>query len=509
MNYLLLILSIFLLSNTAYSYDICESTFIRSVHREKVKAIYKRYKSLKISRIDNLRSTPEKLEAIEEAYNLISRDYHANKSLIKIEVNKYKDLTINAKRELQQKLEQELLQDNINELNTLVKQSYELLRNQGIEVELISREFMGIKNTLSIKLNSLPPKKYSRSIDLLERYRKRFGTQTVSFDLTENLINGFAGFSQAATKRIDLGIKGIKNILVDDLVTMVAKHEFMHAAFAAKRAKGQISVYHAEYMSQNGLNLSSVNSGYNKYMSAEEIHNWANNSFWGSSRLSDITKYSKETYRADLEAILQDIMNSKNIFNQGIEVSQKTIETLKVQKDLISNHKSTLVFTTQKKQLAKTSDVADYVAIESVDGSFIYFDFVGDPKTRILSKKILTNRQKLDLKYSQYRNAGGQLPEERLMEFVAEDAKFSKDISMKILDDLIERQTQLNTFAKNALKARDETEQVAEDFLKMLYSKKEINPDYLNSPEVIEAFNDFRKQLRRYGNSVKEGYVNK
>jgi len=511
---LLIVLFIFI-SQSTFAYNMCESAFIRSAHREKVRAIYKRYKSLKVSKINNLTSTPEKLQAIEEAYTLIVRDYHANKRLIKIDVKNFsKEMDLAGMKQTPQmlsektrSLESALLKENIDDLNRIVNQAYDLLRKEGIDVDLITRDFMGIKDVLSIELKALNPKRYSRSSDLLERYKKKFGTKNITFDFTENMIHGFAGFSNASTKRIDLGIQGIQNLLVDDVVTMVAKHEFMHAAFAAKRSKGQISVYHAEYMSNGSQNLSSVNSGYNKYMTAEEVHNWANNPFWGSTRLSDISKYGKEIYKADLEAIFADIMKSKNIFKQGAEVSEKTIETLIAQKDLILNNKSTLVFTTQTKQLAKTADIADYVAIESLDEAFIYFDFIGDPQTKKLVSKILNNRQKLDLKYNTFKDANGVMPESKLLEFVAEDAMFSKKMSFQILDDLIARQSKLNAFSNKALEMRQETELLAEDFMKVLMKKKELNPNYLDTPEVIQAFRDFRKQLRKFGNSVKEGYL--
>jgi hypothetical protein len=506
MKLCLIVVLSFIVSTTTFAYNICESTFVRSVHKEKVRAIYKRYKSLKISKINNLRSTTEKLQAIDETYSLIAKDYHAQKRMIRIEAKRYNNLEPKALSEKIKSLEHTLLKDNIENLNRLVNQSYDLLKKEGVGVELISREFMGIDNVLSIELKSLNQKRYSRSIDLLQRYKKKFGTQRVTFDFTENMFHNFAGFSHASAKRIDLGIQGIQNILVDDLVTMVAKHEFMHAAFAAKRAKGQISVYHAEYMSKGIENLSSVNSGYNKYMTAEEIHNWANNSFWASSRLSDISKYNKATFKADLQAIFNDIDRSKNIFQQGIEITEKTLESLNAQKSLILKNESTLVFSTPTKQIAKTADVADYVAIESIDESFIYFDFVGDPQSKKMVAKILNNRKKLDLKYSSFKNADGVMPEVKLLEFVAEDSKFSKVTSIKIIDDLISRQTKLNSFSKKALQARDETEQVAKEFVEMLQIKKSTNPDYLNTPEIIDSFRGFRKQLRKFGNSVKEGY---
>src|SRR5690606_5334281 len=120
-----------------------------------------------------------------------------------------------------------------------------------------------------------------------------------TFDLLQNTKNGSAGFSQSIEKRIDLGIRGVRNIVLDDLITMVGKHEFHHAAFANMRAKGVASIYHPSYIATGEAAISTVPNHYNRYMSAEELYNWANNSFWASSRLKDISKYSPDDFLND------------------------------------------------------------------------------------------------------------------------------------------------------------------------------------------------------------------
>lgn len=463
-----------------------------------------------IRKIEKAPTLAKKMDSLGREYNLLSMQYYnkieqlevTSKNMVK---NKKLDPEI-AQAELQKK-KQSVFNENIQRLNALTSIAYQSMISQGIQVVLKTRATKGTRLVSTyIELINLPAKKYTKSIEIIKRYKKRFGTKTVTFDLAQNMKSQSAGFSQEATKRIDLGFRGLRNILTDDLITMVGKHEFKHAAFAANRLNGKKSIYHADYLSIDGNPISSVENGYSHYMSAEELYNFANNPFWASNRIADISKYNPADYVNDINGINYYIKETTKLAKQTVEVTEATIEYLKAAlKDPI-RLSSDMAILKIDRSLATSSDEAYNVAFKMPTG-VQYTSWIGAPEFKKDIASLISNRKSLANKYEAAYNAA--IEPERSKIFAAyakEELSVNSFVSKAIVRSMIDQQTTLNKVAKELIPLNEAAVVKTQSFIDYLNMKGGIYPNYLQSSAAKEEFSQMRKVYRNLGNHVKEDF---
>lgn len=508
---LLFSFSLFAQQNTVP--NLCEAAFIKSYASYFVKSESRMLKAspvesiLELSKIDDL---AQQMQKLEREYALLSREYNDMVDLIDKDftaLGKAGGLDFDTVSQMMQGPKQNAYIETIEKVNAITMVAYKSLNKQGMQVVLKQRAVQGTKKVSTyIEVVDLPSKKYFNSIIAINKYKKRFGTKTVTFDFAQNMKNGSAGFSQSATKRIDLGFRGMRNMLLDDLITMVGKHEFKHASFAAKRIKGRQSIYHAQYMSTGETPISSVKNHYDRYMSAEELYNFTNNPFWASNRIGDISKYRPQDYLSDIDGIFYYIKSTNKIAAQTKEVTERTTEYLKKIINEPKRFAEEMIFLTADRTIAKHIDEAFFVHFTMPDG-VIYMDWVGAPEFKNNLKVVLENRLKLDQKFqATYDAAIGEDKVEIFAKYAAEEFALNSKQNKEIASLFIAKQESLNKVATNIIPLNQEAVTNTEKFIDYLNMRSKIEPTYYKSAEAKEEFLKLRLMYRKLGNHVKEDF---
>ena len=463
---------------------------------------------MKLSEVDDV---SKKISELENKYELVSREYRDKIDGIDIEFTKLNKDNKYSWEELDKMMaepKQNALLESLEQLNAITYVAHQTMTKEGMSVVLKQRPVEGSKLMSSyLEIADLPTKKYFNSVATINRYKKRFGTKTVTFDFMQNMKNGSAGFSQSSTKRIDLGFRGMRNMLLDDLITMVGKHEFKHAAFASNRITGRESIYHAQYVAYGANPISSVPNHYNRYMSAEELYNFTNNPFWASTRIGDISKYNPQDYLNDLSGIFFYIKSTNKIAEQTKEVSQTVIKHLEKSLEKPLGLGSSTVFLTAEGKVARTAEEVNNMAFLIPDKEIRYVDWVGGEEFKSEIKHIMDNRLKLDKKYdTAYREADEDGQKLILEKYNKEEAKLNAEKVKVIIKELIEKQKSLSKVAENILPLNKEAVTKTEQFISYFKMRRGIDPNFLKSQEAKEEFHKLRLMYRKLGNHVKENY---
>ena len=513
---LLLTLSISLssFSQTTQIPNICEAAFLRNYASYFVKTEYigasalSKEKILKLSEVDDV---PKRISNLEKEYELVSREYREKIDDIEEEftrIGKESKLSYEELQDMMSSPKQEALIESLEQVNAITRVAHQTMKKEGMSIALKERAVDGSKvRSLYLEIVELPTKKYFNSVATINRYKKRFGTKTVTFDFMQNMKSGSAGFSQSSTKRIDLGFRGMRNMLLDDLITMVGKHEFKHAAFASNRITGRESIYHAQYIAYGADPISSVPNHYNRYMSAEELYNFTNNPYWASTRIGDITKYKPQDYLNDLSGIFYYIKSTNKIAAQTKEVTQTVINHLETLLKNPENIGASTVFLNTQGKVARTASEVESIGFILADREIRYVDWIGGDEFKGQIKHIMDNRLKLDKKYdAAYREADEDGQALILEKFGKEEAKLNSEKTKLIINKLLEKQKTLSKVAENIIPLNEEAVRRTEQFISYFKMRRKIDPNFLKSVEAKEEFLKLRLMYRKLGNNVKENY---
>ncbi|MCT4642173.1 MAG: hypothetical protein N4A33_07715 [Bacteriovoracaceae bacterium] len=508
----IIVLSCLLILSAQAKKNLCFDAYIYNFYAKEVKKEKKVISELfkeNISEIRKIKDLRQKLDLIEREYNFIFKRYHIKLNEIQSELEKTgKALNLSSEDLEKVFLEknEELFRLYADELNELMFVSKEVFDTQGLSVTMKNFEVLPGKKSYYLEINNKSNKKFSNSFAKIGKYKKRFGTESVTFDLTSNMISGTAGFS--LDKRIELGIRGMRNILIDDLLTVVGKHEFTHAAFISKRTRKKASVYHADYSSNGGKALSEF-GGYDHYMSAEELYTFANESFWGSTRIRNIKKYNPEDYLNDLNGINREIREATLVAKQVKEVSRKTIKELEKTIDNLKKGKGgVLTFWDDSRIVARTKDDVTYVAIPFGEGEFTFTAWVQDATSKKYVDKIMDDI--ITSEVSIMKKHPSATPE-KLTEAAQNDLRDalifgSKNEKIELLEVLLENQKTLNKVATEFIDYNEAAVVMTETFIKDFNKQVRLNPNYLLTKRAQTTFDELGKSYRELGNLVKEDY---
>ena len=313
-----------------YANELCHTYFIQHYNVKEFKDLSSlntnTFKQLK-ARIKNEIVPRRKLNLIKQQYDLISDVFHAETEIAKrfIVANK---LTEKEMQHAYRDLYAKLIKSYRLEINFIVNESQKLLSSVGIKTQV---RFNKISDNVQVKyLEYVDEGSIGKGAQRIRKHMAKMDTKVVTFDFIQNMVSHSAGFSHAPTRRIDLGLGGIRNVILDNLLTMVARHEFKHGGFAKMRILGKDSIYHADYQSIKGLNLTAGNdSSYTHYMSAEELYNFVNNPLWASSRIRNIENFHIEDIIGDVNRINYYIRETNIIAKQTAELTEDFVTLLK------------------------------------------------------------------------------------------------------------------------------------------------------------------------------------
>lgn len=450
----------------------------------------------------------EKIDAIDDVYSALSGYYYKKMKVIE-------DLANNPRSQIGEEMisvyEKQFAADAIREIapynNRMIKNLLPFLEKKGIPVKIGTREFLnGEVKTNYLILDTSEISSYE-SVKKIQMYQKRFGTKFVTFDLFQNIQNGSGGFSIATQSRIDLGMSGIKSILNDDLVTMVGKHEFRHANFASMRAKGQKSIYHSSYIATGRANISSVENHYKRYMSAEELYNFSNNPWWGSSRLRDPSKYSLNEIFDEIDSLSFYIKSTTKIAKQTDEVSRSFIRYLDDASAKIKEGKHvSLEFLNSKNELSQNAEDLFSVGFVKEDGVAMihYIDDELLPYAQRIQKKQMELIGEYNAKIA---NEFNPIQVEKLKEeFLERSVKGVEEDIEYILRAVRNDQEKLAKVAKTVELENLKLEKRMENFVEEVQVAYKLTPDFYLAEHWKIKFEGLTNDFRRFGNLVKENY---
>ncbi len=114
----------------------------------------------------------------------------------------------------------------------------------------------------------------------LNRLAKKVNVKSIHLDLVSNAAQSSGGYFMPKTRELYLGTDYIISKIVFDDVGGVARHELAHAMFENMRKRGQDSIYHTRFIGADGAPMIDFKTGYESYISSEELYNYISNMYW-------------------------------------------------------------------------------------------------------------------------------------------------------------------------------------------------------------------------------------
>lgn len=507
MKKILIITLIFSLFTTNLLADICQFQFLRNYDtriQELEKLTNNTFANLK-NKILKTKDLSKKFDLLEEQYELISKVFHSRKEMTKVIVQA-QELSEKEIQALYKKVFNDLINENKAHINFITNQAQEMLEGAGANIQVRYRK---IAEDIQYKYIELldNANNNSNAARLISRYKEVMDTKTVTFDFFENIDFHSAGFSQSANRRIDLGISGVRNIVLDDLVTMVGKHEFKHAGFARMRSLNKDSIYHSQFMSNSDRSLTSSKI-YEHYMSSEELYNFANNPLWASERMRSISKFAPQDYIDDLLQINRYIKMTNSISMQTTELTSDFIKLIK-NTDLKDPSKLSISFFNKSYQPSQGLDEVFYIAINDHSKQRILMEFV-NPEMMNEVRVIFQQKQKIMTKFTneivKIDPQDAKAIAELQTQFYLAEMQAAEKQYQNVLNHVIKKQEVLNRVATRIKSENAQLLAKNETFIRDLKSSVEqgINPSL--STEWQQAFKEMTIEYRRMGNMVREDY---
>jgi hypothetical protein len=345
-----------------------------------------------------------------------------------------------------------------------------------------------------------------RSLKVLKKYKERFKIDHITVDFLSAIRQGFAGFRSG--NQIDIGIMGLKHIMVDDILSLVTKHEPKHANFSVMRENGISSPFHIQFQSGGSHPISEISTGYSQYMSAEELYNYTNNSFWSSRRLQNIDNYKVDQILADVNLIHSQVFEAIKIAEQTEDMTKSFLAYLEIlKKKKIPNNKSTLIFMDNSNNQAFGVDNAIFIGIVDEKRDILMKVFV-EESMKAEVKAYLQIQKDLMLEFnSKIQKIGSPKDTDEankfIQDFLIQEARETKSIQMSLISRATSQVEKLNTFSiavqVNAPKVIEK--QIV--FIKKLKQSLSHNTNFIKKEKWQKEFTKQINLVREFGTTVR------
>jgi hypothetical protein len=442
------------------------------VSKEFSKKIQKQFKELHLYE--------QKLKLAEKTNNQLFRAYQEDIKLLKDELAKYSDkIPEQELLQIQNSGIKQIDEKYIELTNILTENIYSIARTKKVPVTIIETETRQGAKYKSLLLTE--GQTSLESIKKIQRYQERFGTEIVSFDFFENMQIGSQGFSLEAKKRIDLGLNGIKRIIESDMITMVGKHEFTHAAYVAARDKKLPSIFNHNYYASKTKPLGG--KSYSEFMSAEELYTFANNMTWASERLAQMNKYAAKEIIEDMQEIAAYMRMHLDVSTQSFHLSREFGDEFATIITQLEKNQKDLPFFDFLNSNYRTASVNDLnmVAFVDKDGRLITF-FIDNSKAPV-TEKLLKAREKTIKEFNK-----------RIKGINKED----KELIEKVTSELLEKEMQSTT------KEHLELLTMLNDDLAAFHKVSEsvIQEGAILNEKTQRFFTEFQKEYKKVGDKI-------
>ncbi|MCO4754293.1 MAG: hypothetical protein KC478_07410, partial [Bacteriovoracaceae bacterium] len=448
------------------------------------------------------KSPAQKMDAINEQYDILNDFYKASKKA-RVEQIQKMDISQDEMEKQLQKFGTDFFINHKKYTHQLLDAVEDIFKSASFPVRRVTRTTGELEYDAFILF---PSENASRSsLSALNRYQKNFGVEIISFDLVENIGSGMkAGFYREA-KRLELGVNGIRSLVVENRIPMIPKHELHHAAFESRRsvkAKGDKnnSIYNFTFSAYGSEPLSS--SVYDRYMSAEEIYNWANNSFWGSERLLRPSQHDSQDILTDVLTIIKYLPETKSLAEETVKLTKRLDRGYKNMLDEVEDGSFEVIFLNGDNEMARTMEEARYLMVPDVESKIHVREFIG-PEYKKQVANILENRKRVEVEYAEIKSP--DVSEQQLHELqVKKENELSKNEFIHIINKMRHKNAKLQKVSSVLSSESELTIRKTQEFLDQV---KEVKDSTGLLPSLdSEKLLDLAREYRNLGNLVKEDY---
>ena len=501
MKYFLLSL---LFSLSSYSDRYCELPFIeafskiaardRIQYKEVLESLHRDFKETKDPSVA--------VDIFEDNYEYLEFVFNKEKSYLLAELEE-DNLPLEFVSLIKKEIEIKVIKDYEVHFNNLVDQAFIILQEMGVPARITYVKKAGGLNQKIIVVEAEKSQLNSHAVEKIKRYNQRFNTKVVTIDLYETIRDGSEAFF--INGRVELGAQSVRGLALDDVMMLAPKHEFSHAAFAAKREKKQGSLYHTQFNAIAEENLSSIDTSYNKFMRAEELYNFANNSFWGSEKLINPMMFTPIEILKDISMINRFLPGTRKIAQQTVELTSNLSKGYEHMLEELKKGEFNLgIFDARGKVTRDLEEVHELIFVDNLNLIEIT-EFIG-PEIRILIEKMIKQRIEIEARFTG--RIGPSTSEEEtakiFSDFLREENLANLENHKKIIEYMMQRNLTLGRVAKVVEAESDVTIQKSVDYLeRMVKLAKQSGDDFqLDSIELKALVEEYR----RLGNLVKEDY---
>lgn len=505
-----IMIPLMLLSFNSFSYDpICEVYF--ELPRVKSSLIGLSEKtSLDFIRLNEKIAQSDQLDRqlaiIDHQFQSMIGLYQFRKQKILEKAVKYQSNEEYFKKYLNEKLTNMIVR-NTNNVNTLTETLAGVLSKNNFPYKIKKHFIQSGDKKIMYKVIELDLDSFShlKSYTFLQKYTRRFGVKKMTVNLFQNIDNGSLGFYSSGNDVLDIGVEGIKNLVENDTISFVLKHELRHASFKNMRVQGRDSRYHHSYLSLGNTPLTDEKV-YTNYMSAEELYNFANNSYWGT----DVLRLFRES---DPKVIVNHLKNIGDEFKGSIAVARQSSKLAKFYQKLFQEmiKENTmgsfqLVLFNEAKQPVLSFGEATFIGVfNGADQRGVMF-FLGDKIKQPaidFSKKYELAMKKVNEKLN---TTGKPTNKKEADEFMLKAIKQVENETMDernaLLKVLIQNQKEFemvsNKMLANVSKHMTMHDKILRRYSKAIGNEKKMNPEYWEKQfrKVIQNAREYGKIAR-------------
>lgn len=161
----------------------------------------------------------------------------------------------------------------------------------------------------------------------LNRLAENVNVKAVYIDLVSTSEKNAGGYFKAESGELYLAEDYIISTFIFGDIGGVARHELAHAMFEKMRKNGTDSIYHSSFISASEYPLGYYGTGYDHFISAEELYNYVSNMYWVLKVDEDVL--SNENYRQFfLSQLEQRIEQLSGVAYQLRDLSEEVIDEI-------------------------------------------------------------------------------------------------------------------------------------------------------------------------------------
>jgi hypothetical protein len=500
-----------LLLNTALAnYSVCENVFLFKYNKQNLSKFSDSSRSKILKFNENLVNSNDlnyQMKSLNMQFNKLVFNFSASRTKILNTAEKYKSNQTIYYTFIEKKLEG-LLSHYKGHSDILTDTLATILRDQKIPFSLKTKRMSpNFPDYKYIELD-LAQSSDKKSLRILAKYQEMFEVKHFTIDLLDNIRQGFAGFRNEANSQIDLGILGIKDILIDDILTLLSKHEVKHSSFGIMRQKNIPSPFHTQFKSGGTHPISKVESGYDEYLSAEELFNYVNNPYWAARRLKNIDDFNMEHVLGDLNLIHSQVKASQKIAEQVQDLTETFLKYIEfLQSKLIPDNKSTLIFFDHIQNQAVKIDDAVFMGIVDEEKDVLIKVFITKSMKGDV-KKYLDVQDQLMIKFNKKIQKtgspkGSDEAAKFIQEFLVKEAEETKGIQLKLMK---EASSQVEELLSMAIKVQEKAPEILRKqtgFINKLNQSLSQNTNFQGKEKWQKAFREQVRLVRDYANVVR------